>query len=191
MMYITYFSEYMLPRQGVASRVLRPAAAFNRGQSKVVYWLAAMADFGRTRMPLLPHGVPKTAYVTYRLSLDFRPAGQVTDHSSTATLGEHTNLDTSLAPDTMLGLPQPMATLAFDHSRDYLRDQQQAVYEDLEARRELSQESKMLTLMPLSMAEITRDLAGWTTPQGVASHGNKPEATSKRVKRPIAKSRNG
>jgi hypothetical protein len=189
MMYLTYFSEYTLPRQGVATRVLRQAVAFNPGQSKVVYWLAAMADFGRTRAPLLPHAVPIEAYVNYRLSLDFRPAGQVTDLSSTTSVGEPTGLNAPLTPSDTMGLNQPLATLTYD-TRNYLRDQQQAFYEELEARRELSKESKTLNLLPLSITEITRDLAGWTTPQAGALRGNKPAVTLKRGKRAAGKSRN-
>ncbi|MDB5235653.1 MAG: hypothetical protein JWR44_2646 [Hymenobacter sp.] len=90
MMYVAYFSEYTLPRQGAASRVLRRA------------------------------GAPT----------------------------------------------QPRRSLAHAQDRNYLLDQQQTIYDELVANRTLALESKaaLPNLVSLSAAEITRDLAGWTSP---------------------------
>ena len=85
MMYVTYFPGFSLPRQGVASRVLRQAAVFSHAPSKVVYWLVTLADLGLSRAQLLPEGVPVVAYVTYQLHRAFCPSGQVAEGGRPAT----------------------------------------------------------------------------------------------------------
>ena len=106
-MHVTYFSEYALPCQGLASRGLRRPAVFNRTPSG-----AAAPRPGRTMdLPQRP--------VT--------PTGQ---------------------------------------DRNYLLDQQQAIYDELVAGHSRGLESPPmapLNRLPLTAAEITRDLAGWTS----------------------------
>ena len=192
MMYHTYSSVHPLTRQDVASQVLRQTVAFNQTQSKVLYWQTALADFGHSRVSMLPHGVSMNPYVNCRLSPAFRPAGQVAEPGSSGFLNEYRGLDAVLPPSSRTGL-KPLATLARALEREYLRGHQQTMYERLEARREfaLLRTSRAMrpTLRPLSIAEITRDLAGWTTPQAGASHGSTPEATLKRGKKASLKTR--
>lgn len=168
MMYVAYFSGFSLPRQGVASRVLRQAAVFNHAPSKVVYWLVAMADLALSRAQLLPEGVPVVAYVTYQLHRSFRPVGQPAGASSLATLADKVGGKTLSVPNGQSNLArQPRHS----QGRDYLLSQQQAVYDELFAKSWVMPEGVATTLQPevelLSVAEITRDLAGWSPPTGM------------------------
>jgi len=180
MRYLTYFFENTAPRPGTAARVLRQAVAFNRSQSQAVYWLAAMADFGPASSQALPAGVPVQGQLTYRLSL----AGPATGPDQSALSN----------PGSATGPKQPRLTLAHEQHRNYLRDHQQAVYEEMEERWDLAPMDAPAALLPnlppLSLAEIIRDLAGWTTPPGDAFGGSKAEAVPKRGSRSSMKGRN-
>ena len=193
MMHITYFSDNMLPRHGSATRALRRVVAFNRTLGKGVYWLTAMADFGPTLVPLLPHEGPAVAHVTYRLRLAFRPTGPVAAPGNPASLGQPLGLEALVASDGTTGPKQALVELAQSQDRNYLLDQQQAIYDELVASYGPTPEGPPLALLPyrlpLSVAEITRELAGWTTPQGGALRG-KQKAAPKRGKRASVKSRN-
>lgn len=184
MMYITYFSDQTMLRQGAASRALRQAVAFNRAQSNAVYCLAPMADFGLTRLQRLPHKGPAGAYVTYRLSLATGPASR----------SEHQEPAAALAPSSTRGLKQPRLALVQSQDRDYLMGQQLAIYEELVASHGPTPEGQPAALTPnqwpLSLAEITRDLAGWAAPQRGALPGSQPVATPKLGKKAAVKSRN-
>ena len=160
MTYLTSFSENKRPYQGIGSWVLHQPVAFNRAQGPVVYWLAALADFGPGRAQGLLPEVPATRLINYFL----RPAGLVANQEQAA-------LSRPLAP----------APLTAEQRRNYLLDHQQAAYEELEASR------SMRSQLPLPLAEITRDLAGWTTPQGPLA--SKPAATPKPEKKAPVKRR--
>lgn len=167
-MYAACFTEFTLSRQGVASRVLRQAAAFNRAPGKVVYWLVTMADFGLGRTQLLPQGVPVVAYVTYQLRRAYRPARRVATGGSPAPPEEHRDMGAAVVPTSAKGPARPQRPRAQGQDRNYLLDQQQAIYDELVARRPLALASKPGAALPHpappSAAEITRDLAGWTSP---------------------------
>ena len=183
MMHITYFPDNTLPRQGAASRMLRRASALNQTPGKIVYWLTAITEFDPTRVPQLPPGGPAVANVTYRLRLAFCPA----------SLGQPLGLEASVASDGTTGPKQALAALAQSHDRNYLIDQQQAIYDELVASYGPTPEGLPLALLPyrlpLSVVEITRELAGWTTPQGGVLRGE-PETAPKRGKKAYVKSRN-
>ncbi|MCC3155232.1 hypothetical protein Q3A66_19130 [Hymenobacter sp. BT770] len=78
-----------------------------------------------------------------------------------------------------------------DQSRDYLLAQQQTLYKKLLAGRKRVQERKTsaLSVAGLSLADITRDLAGWTTPQAGALRKAQPHAAPRHGKRATDKSR--
>lgn len=182
MMYIAYTSGYTLPRQDVASRVLRRAAVHTPGRGKVVYWLAAIGEFGLTRVQLLPQGVPVLAYVTYRLRLVFRPAALVADLEGGAAL---------LLPNTAVAPELPRHLHALGQGRNYFSGPQEAVYEELVASRKLTMDGHLpaLNLGPLTLAEITRELAGWTTPHRGMCGKQAPHADPTPGKRTHLKSR--
>ncbi|MDO7854064.1 hypothetical protein [Hymenobacter convexus] len=163
MTYLTYFSEYTLPYQGVAARVVCQTAAFNRARGPVVYWLVALADFGPAQ------GLPPRALVTYRLNLA-SPAVEPAQDAA-PVLGRAPNL------------AQPLRTT--EQRRNYLLDYQQAVYDEMEAGRLLVQDDQ--PMIPLSLAEITRDLAGWTAPP--VRVPSKPAAAPKPGRRAALKRR--
>ena len=181
MMHITYFPDNTLPRQGAASRMLRRASALNQTPGKIVYWLTAITEFDPTRVPQLPPGVGAVAQITYRLRLAFCPAGPVAGPDNPASPGQP------------LGLEASVAALAQSQNRNYLLGQQQAVYDELAASYGPTPEGSPLALLPyrlpLSVVEITRELAGWTTPQGGVLRGE-PETAPKRGKKAYVKSRN-
>ena len=182
MMYVAHSYGHTLPRPGGASRVLRRAAAFTPGRDNVVYWLAAIADFGLTRAQLLPQGVPVLVCVTYRLSVAFRPARLVADREIGAA---------SLPPNTAAAREQPRLVQTQDQNRSYLSAQQQTIYAQLVAGRTLAQEcqASVPNLVPLSLADITRELVGWSSPQAGASGRRAPHVAPTHGKRTHSKSR--
>lgn len=183
MMYVASYSYgHTLPRPGGASRVLRRAATFTPSRDNVVYWLAAIADFGLARAQLLPQGVPVLAYVTYRLSVAFRPAKLVADREIGAA---------SLPPNTAAAREQPCLIQTQGQDRNYLSAQQQTIYEQLVAGSTLAQECQapVPNLVPLPLADITRELAGWSSPQAGASGRRAPHAAPTHGNRAHSKSR--
>ena len=193
MMHITYSPDNPLPRQGAASRMLRRVSALNQAPGKLVYWLTAITDFGPTRVPLLPHEGPAVAQITYRLRLAFCPTRPVAAPGNPASLGQPLGLEASVASDGTTGPKQALAALAQSHDRNYLIDQQQAIYDELVASYGPTPEGLPLALLPyrlpLSVAEITRELAGWTTPEAETLRGEQ-KAAPKRGKKAYVKSRN-
>lgn len=132
-MRISYFSDAALPRQGIGSRGLPRATAYQGACLPLVYWITAEAA-DRPQAWLLRHRLPVPGGLLYRRSLNCA-AGRPTARPP-------------CQPDIL--------------------DQQQAIYQEMLARQELPPESKGRALgpglRPLSLTEITRDLAGWTTP---------------------------
>lgn len=181
-MYIAYSYGHTPLRSCRASRVPRRAAVFTPGQDNVVYWPATIADFGLIRAQPLPQEVSVLTYVTYRLSVAFRPARLVADREIGAA---------SLPPNTAAAREQPCLIKTQDQDRNYLSAQQQTIYEQLMAGRALAQErqASVPNLVPLSLADITRELVGWSSPQAEASGRRALHAAPTHGKRAHSKSR--